>query len=102
MKLYENIYELKAKKGLIRVYTKVDPSINKIIDLRITGDFFIYPENKLWIIEKSMKNIYVDYDVIYKKFKEVIEREDIELVGSTIEDFVKAIYYSARGVYEHE
>jgi len=48
-----NLY--KAPKGLIRVDAEVENNI--IIDIRLTGDFFMVPENALWLLEKHLKGV---------------------------------------------
>ena len=39
----------------------------------------------------------IDYEAILSKIKSFIEKENVQLLGSTPEDFAKAIYYSAVG-----
>lgn len=48
-----NLY--KALKGLIRVEAEVENNI--IIGIRITGDFFMVPEDALWLLEKHLKGV---------------------------------------------
>ena len=50
---YTNIY--KAKKGLIRVIKSVEDG--RIKEIRITGDFFMYPETALETLEKMLINV---------------------------------------------
>lgn len=55
-----NLY--KAPKGLIRV--KADVENNIILDIRITGDFFMIPEDTLWLLEKHLKGIELDRKLV--------------------------------------
>ena len=41
----------KAAKGLIRIKATVDGE--KIKDIQIAGDFFMYPEDRLWELERN-------------------------------------------------
>ena len=75
----------KAAKGVI----KIDLSLagEKISDIRITGDFFLHPEEKLWSLEESLRGRNIDeIDEIIRDFF-----KDVESPGVTAEDFIKAI-----------
>lgn len=48
-----NLY--KAPKGLIRVDAEVENNI--ILDVRITGDFFIVPEDALLLLENHLRGV---------------------------------------------
>jgi lipoate---protein ligase len=48
-----NLY--KASKGLIRVNADIEN--NTILDIRLTGDFFMVPEEALWMLEKHLKGV---------------------------------------------
>jgi lipoate---protein ligase len=51
-----NLY--KARKGLVRV--EADVENNTIIDIRLTGDFFMVPEDALWLLEKHLRGVELD------------------------------------------
>lgn len=48
-----NLY--KAQKGLIRVDANVENNI--ILDIRLTGDFFMIPEDALRLLEKHLSGV---------------------------------------------
>ncbi|MCS7105469.1 MAG: hypothetical protein NZ954_07920 [Thermofilaceae archaeon] len=77
----------KARKGVIRVKVSVDPRTGRIVEANITGDFFIYPEDTVWILEDSLKGSPVG------EAKNVVLKvlENVELKGSTTDDFVEAV-----------
>lgn len=71
----------KAKGGLIKLDIAVRGS--KIEELKITGDFFIYPEEAVFELEKTLKG---------KSQKESLETiedflTEVEAPGITLEDF---------------
>jgi len=60
--IVNNIY--KAKKGLIRVTKRVENGV--IIDVKITGDFFMYPEEYLLDLERRLRGVRDDKDAVEK------------------------------------
>ena len=51
-----NLY--RAPKGLIRVEAEVEN--NTILDIKITGDFFMVPEEALLLLEKHLRGVELD------------------------------------------
>ncbi len=81
---------------MIRV--KCTANNDRIEEIEITGDFFIYPEDGLWIIEEGLRNTRLDKGEIKKTLSMIIDQHNIELIGSKIEDFIEAIYCACSGV----
>jgi lipoate-protein ligase A len=83
----------KAQKGLIRVsLTQKRGIIEKVV---ISGDFFLYPEDSLWRLEKRLvgtrlvrKDLLAQVGVFYKD-------EKILSPGVAPEDFVEAVLKAA-------
>ena len=75
------IVEHKAKGGLIKFDIEIENS--KIKDLKITGDFFIYPEDSVFALEKKLRG------KTEKESMEIIKDylRTVEAPGITIEDF---------------
>lgn len=88
------VYEVKSRKGLIRVHCTVHDNI--IEDIRITGDFFMYPEEKLWDLEEKLRG--TPLDRLREKLVEYFDSLGIRLVGSTIDDFYTAINCACTGL----
>ena len=77
------IVEHKAKGGLIKLDVKIENS--KIKDLKITGDFFIYPEDSIFDFEKKLKGKTEEESIrIIEDFL-----KNTETPGITLEDFKK-------------
>ncbi len=89
------IYEVKSRKGLIRA--KCRGSGGVIAELDITGDFFMYPEDLLWRVEEELIGVRIDYDEIYRRLDEIFRSLGIVLIGSRIDDFVRAIHCACSG-----
>ena|GEM_PF-470128 len=84
----EGVGEYKAKKGLIRATVVLDDSGSIIRSARITGDFFLYPEEALWRIEESLPNTKISD--LETKIRKLFAELNIILVGSSVEDFLEA------------
>ncbi|MEE8403081.1 MAG: lipoate protein ligase C-terminal domain-containing protein [Candidatus Hydrothermarchaeaceae archaeon] len=76
----------KTKGGLIRVAVDAD---DRIKDIRITGDFFIYPEESVEALEKALVGVSAKEGEILKVVKDFYE--NIEGMDIGPEDIVNAI-----------
>ncbi|HDM45237.1 MAG TPA: lipoate--protein ligase family protein [Candidatus Bathyarchaeota archaeon] len=86
----------KAKKGLIKIKLEVDEG--RIKDLRIEGDFFFYPEDRLWDLEKNLVGCKVEVEELTQRIAEFYKSNDISSPGVKPEDFAKAIILAAKSV----
>ncbi len=78
-------YEYKAKKGLIRIYVKISEKKN-IEDIKISGDFMLHPEDKIWELENILKGKNVERDNIEEIVRNILD--DVEFIGSSLDDFI--------------
>lgn len=78
----------KAAK-LIRV--ELDVVNNKIADIRITGDFFMYPEEAIRKLEKELLNIDLEESILLSRVEDFFKREGVVTPLIESKDFVKAI-----------
>ncbi|VVB77399.1 Lipoate-protein ligase A subunit 2 [uncultured archaeon] len=85
MKL-SNVY--KAEKGLIRVSADVDAGA--IIEIRITGDFFMLPEKSVLLLESLLKGKPFERGAISLALDEFYAG-GVETPCVTKEDFLSAI-----------
>jgi len=79
-------YKVEGGK-LLRI--DLDISDDVIKSIKINGDFFMHPEEKIKIIEEKLIGIKVDH--IKDKINEIIKEENIEIIGFKPEDIEKAI-----------
>ncbi|HDD33830.1 MAG TPA: lipoate--protein ligase family protein [Thermofilaceae archaeon] len=86
----------KARKGLIRVRLIVDEESRVIKDVRLTGDFFMYPEDALWSLESSLRGVPLDLNIVSRIVREQLK--SVVLVGSTTQDFLEAIAEAERRI----
>lgn len=79
----------KAAKGVIRVKARVKSG--KLRNIQIAGDFFMYPEDGLWDLERSLVGTRATRDTILSTVKAFYERANLITPGVTPEDFTEAI-----------
>ncbi len=78
--------DYKAQK-LLRLDVEIIDNIIKTI--KITGDFFIHPEDKIEDIENLLKDLSVDQ--VASKLKEFIKKNNVQVIGFTPDDLQIAI-----------
>jgi len=79
----------KAPGGLIRVTLRIDE--NRIREIMFSGDFWMYPEEKLTELEKRLTGVLTDIDKISRIVQTFYREEKIETPGVTPEDFITVI-----------
>ncbi len=79
----------KAPGGLIRVTMIIEE--NRIKEIMFSGDFWIYPQDKLAELEKSLTMAPTNREEITKIIRSFYEKEGIETPGVTPEDFATVI-----------
>ncbi len=81
----------KVKEGkLVKVEVECDGFIKKI---KITGDFFLHPEDVLETIEKSILGLRKDAgkDEIASRIHEIVEANDVQMIGISTESLAQVI-----------
>ncbi|VVB87638.1 Lipoate-protein ligase A subunit 2 [uncultured archaeon] len=81
----------KVREGkLVKVEIEYDESIKK---LKITGDFFMYPEDALERIEKTIVGLKKDagMETIASKIRSIVEIEDVQMIGISAESLARVI-----------
>ena len=79
----------KAAKGLIKV--KVHVHEKTIQSIQISGDFFLYPEDSLWDLEKTLHGTKAHKEPILDIIRQFLHDKQILSPGVTAEDFTQAI-----------
>ncbi len=62
-----------------------------IKEIKIEGDFFLYPEEGREKLEKALVGVNLDKEAIRSKTEEAISREKLEVYGFTGEQLAEAI-----------
>ncbi len=65
----------------------------RIEHIEILGDFFLYPEESLALIEKKLLNTKIDEseEEIAEKIRKIVDSHSIELIGITPQSIAKTI-----------
>jgi hypothetical protein len=79
----------KASKGLIRV--KATTKGSEIREITIAGDFFMYPEDLLWELEKTLKGSPSSKEKVLAKIEAFYSSTGVLTPGVTPQDFTEAI-----------
>ncbi|MEF8848698.1 MAG: lipoate protein ligase C-terminal domain-containing protein [Candidatus Thermoplasmatota archaeon] len=82
----------KVPKGkLLKISLDFDNKKRRINDIKITGDFFAYPEESIETIEKKLKNIPLEKEKIEKQIDFTIKENNFKLIGVNAEQITKGI-----------
>jgi len=79
------------EKGGKLVQVRVEVDEDKVLKVRITGDFFLHPEEVLEEMEESFvgMGVFEEEEMILESVKKVIEEREAILVGFTVEGLVR-------------
>jgi len=73
---------------LIKIFASIKNDV--IEEIKITGDFFLHPEESIEILEEKLKGVKIDDETkIRNILKEFFESKT--LIGATVEDFLSAL-----------
>jgi lipoate-protein ligase A len=82
--------EHKVQGGkLIRVLLEEEGG--RIARIRITGDFFLHPEDSIFELEKALEGSELEEAPLLNRIREVYRRMGTSSVGAAPEDFARAI-----------
>lgn len=91
-----NKAQLKVEGGkLIKVQLEIEDK--KIKKVKITGDFFLHPEELIDDMEKAVAGAMLDEKVIADRIKEFILKNKAVLLGASPEDFARCIVMAGVG-----
>ncbi len=79
----------KSRGGLIRSFVSEEHGIIK--EVTISGDFFLFPEDAVFIILENLKGTPSKRENIQKNIEETYEKEGIQSPGTSPADFTESI-----------
>jgi lipoate-protein ligase A len=88
----------KVKEGkIVKVVVELDDVIKK---LKITGDFFLHPEDVLDDIEKSIVGLKkdVEFDTIVLKIHNIAKARDAQMIGISPESVASVIIEAIKSI----
>jgi hypothetical protein len=76
----KSIYKIPNGK-LIKIFLEYNKQKNTIKKIRITGDFFAYPEEAIEVIENNLKNIKLEEKKLFETINSIIKNNNFEFIG---------------------
>jgi hypothetical protein len=76
---------------LLKIDLDFEKETKTINNIKITGDFFAYPEESIDILEKELKNTQLEKDVLYDKINLIITNNNFEFIGVNAEGLTQGI-----------
>ena len=86
----KSVYKVPDGK-LLKIKLEYDENKNNIENIKITGDFFDYPEESIEIMEEKLKNIQIEKNTLFEKIKSIINEYEIEFIGLNAEGLTEGI-----------
>jgi hypothetical protein len=83
------IASLRTKKGVIEVEINIEDG--RISKAKITGDFFVYPEEALESLENALVGSTGTEDDLNKKISAIYNEKKVSTPGITIDDWLLVI-----------
>ncbi|MBU3902094.1 MAG: lipoate--protein ligase family protein [Candidatus Thermoplasmatota archaeon] len=80
-------YKVKGGK-LLRCSLRMDNHV--ISSIKITGDFFMYPEEKIESLEEMLTGVEMNEASVIEKINDFFN-SNVQVVGADAEDFVKLV-----------
>ena len=86
----KSVYKIPDGK-LLKISLDYNDKNKKILSLLITGDFFVYPEEAIEILEKKLFNTTLNEKILINKIKKIIKKNKIEFIGLNAEGLATGI-----------
>lgn len=87
---YHSIYKVPQGK-LLKISLAYDQPTRTIHQVRITGDFFVYPEEAVEILEQALEDTIFERDHLMTKIGTIIRTQKIQFIGVDPEGLTQAI-----------
>ena len=79
----------KEGQKLLRVYTDYENNI--LLGVKITGDFFMHPEESISYIEKNLIGTKIVFQELVSRINNIIAAYDIKIYGITADSIAESI-----------
>ena len=73
------------------IKVSLEDSGGKIQEIKITGDFFLHPEEFIEVLEHSLVGLTLEKSNLLMKIKNMTKKHKVVLIGATIDDLVQCI-----------
>lgn len=86
----QSVYKV-PKGKLLKISVEYDEKEYRIKDIRITGDFFAYPEEALELLETQLQHMVMEQKALQEKIASIIDTYHIEFIGLNAESLARGI-----------
>jgi len=86
----KSVYKIPNGK-LVKINLEYDENTNKIVNIKITGDFFAYPEEAIDTLEKELKNTQLSKKILFDMINKIIKSNNFEFIGLNTEGITNSI-----------
>jgi len=86
----KSIYKVPQGK-LLKIFIEYNEKNRVINEIKITGDFFAYPEESIEILESKLENTKLEKEILFKKISRIIKENKIEFIGVDAAGLTKGI-----------
>jgi lipoate---protein ligase len=86
----QSVYKVPRGK-LLKISLEYDDKNNVIQDIRITGDFFAYPEEAIEWMEKKINGTVIEREQLLRNIESIISAHHIQFIGLDAEGLVQGI-----------
>ena len=86
----KSVYKVPNGK-LLKIFLDYNEKNDSINTIRITGDFFAYPEEAIEIIENELKGEVLDKRKLAEKINKIVTKQDIKFIGLDAEGLAEGI-----------
>jgi lipoate-protein ligase A len=87
---YHSTFKVPQGK-LLKISLLYDTDTQTIHQVRITGDFFAYPEEAVELIEQALDHVLFDRDHLMTTIQATIQKNKIQFIGVNPEGLTQAI-----------
>jgi lipoate-protein ligase A len=75
----------------LKISLEFDEKNNVIRNIRITGDFFAYPEEAIELLETKLRNTVIEKELLQEKISSIITQYHIQFIGVNAEGLAQGI-----------
>jgi hypothetical protein len=86
----KSVYKIPNGK-LVKINLEYNEDTNKIMNIKIMGDFFAYPEEAIDVLEKNLINTVIKKNSLFDKINKVIKSNNFEFIGINPEGLTESI-----------
>ena len=86
----QSVYKV-PKGKLLKIFAEVDENKETLQSIRITGDFFAYPEEAIDVLEEKLKNNKLEKEELFKQIDQTIKDNNFEFIGLDAQGLVTGI-----------